>query len=881
MDKNRWKQITDIVDDLLKAGDQASQERILKKRCGNDRSLREEVTNLLKSIENSTDYWDSLFQSNRLFIGDLTTNYQSTDKKSAHSLDSLQEPQSECPTQIGYYSIKKRIGIGGMGEVYLADRTDGKFHQNVALKLMRHSVSSHDQERRFEQERTILSSLNHPNIARLLDGGISEDGRSYYVMEYVDGIPITEYCSKHNLTISERLALFKQVCKAVQYAHSNFIVHRDLKPDNLLVKNNGIVKILDFGIAKMIDDSLDEKSMHQTSVGLRMLSLKHAAPEQLTLEPITTATDVYSLGVLLYQLLTDSHPYDLKEKNLQESEYIIRNQEPRRPSLVSKRWQSKLKGDLDSIILKALRKEPQERYESAQNLLKDIERYEKSIPVTARHDSIPYSTRKFIKRHTIPLLFTFLIFVIVIGFTLFYTHRISQEKQLAELQAQKAEQITLFLMDMFEANSPSQTGGEILNLQNMLLRGESEAGKLEGYPEIQAQMYEVIGEIYRRLGQYDKSESLLRQSLQVRQELYGNYHPETVSVFDKLGLLLINKGNFFKADSILSLSLEIRENHLQSTGPALAQTLSNLAYVTRRRGDYITAEEMYRRSLAIREEHLGPDHPLTLENMNSLGVVLHYKGKYRETESLFREILDRRQKMLAPVHPDIAISQNSLGALLMNLGNYQEADSLLQEALTIRKKLYGEDHPYVALSLNNLAFSQLDQNKFDLASKYVEEAYRIRMEQLGENHTNTAITNLILARLMLKTNRPDSALSLFQEAFHTFRENLTDNHSFTAQSMLGIGSSYLKKNEPGQAKEYFEEGYRIMKRLHDQSSLEYAMANMQYAPYLIETGQLRMAEQLLNHANNTLLSIEQRQNSERQKTIRSMLTQITQQENRQ
>lgn len=877
MDKNRWKRITNIVDELLKVESFSEKQTILKSRCEDDAKLKKDVLKLLKSIEDSTDYWDALFQSNRLFIGELTKTYnESFQKNKTSTPPPHSKNHKEVTSEIGSYHIQKRIAVGGMGEVFLASRINEKFHQNVALKLMRHGISSDDQARRFEQESMILSRLNHQNIARLLDGGISEDGRSYYVMEYVDGIPITEYCKKNLCNLKQRLHLFKQVCRAVQYAHSNFIVHRDLKPENLLVNKNGVVKVLDFGIAKMIDDSLDEQTLLQTRVGLRMLSLKYAAPEQITLEPITTATDVYALGVLMYELMTGSHPLNLENKSLKETEYLIRNQEPKKPSHVSLRWKEKLKGDLDAVTLKALRKESTDRYESAQNMLDDIERHENSLPVSARHDSLPYRTKKFIRRHSIPLIFITVILLLITGFTFFYTYRISEEKREAELQAQKAEQITLFLMDLFEANSPAQTGGEVLSVRDMLVRGEEQAAKLEGYPELKAQMYEVIGEIQRRLGHYEKSEDLLQQSLAIRQEIYGNYHPETVGTLDKLGLLLVNQGDFSKADSLLSLALHIRETHLKSEGPAMAQTLSNLAYATRRMGNNSKAEKLYRRSLEIREEHLGRDHPLTLENMNSLGVILHNTGNYHETEALFREVLSRREKLLNPIHPDIAISQNSLGALLMNIGNYSEADSLLQKALSVRKKLYGDNHPFVALTLNNLGISAMEQNKLEKASEYVNEAYRIRNEQLRDNHTSMAISKFTLAQLMLKTDRPDSALHLYEEAYKIFRDNLSENHSFTARSQIGIGSAYLAKNDLEKAKNYFETGYQKVQEIHPVTSLEYALASMKYASYLMKAEKTEQADKMLKSAFQTFQMIEDKEGSSRQKNVLALLAQMNQ-----
>ncbi|NBB76381.1 MAG: protein kinase, partial [Bacteroidetes bacterium] len=301
MNRDRWKEINSIVDDVLMEQEPGIRRAIIENRCGPDDELRKQVLQLLSSIDESADYWETLFRSNKIFINELADDYPKGNG-SKKKLAGVPAPDEEnIPKSIGSYAIHKRIGYGGMGEVFLASRIDEKFHQNVALKLIRQHVTSKEQAHRFEQERVILSTLNHPNISRLLDGGISKDDRSYYVMEYIDGLPITDFCYKHDCSLDQRLDLFEQVCRAVQYAHSNFIVHRDLKPENLLVDENGTVKVLDFGIAKMIGDSLDEQALLQTRDGLRMLSLKYASPEQVTLEPITTATDVYALGVLLYE----------------------------------------------------------------------------------------------------------------------------------------------------------------------------------------------------------------------------------------------------------------------------------------------------------------------------------------------------------------------------------------------------------------------------------------------------------------------------------------------------------------------------------------------------------------------------------------------------
>jgi serine/threonine-protein kinase len=872
MNRDRWKEINSIVDDVLLEQEPGIRRAIIENRCGSDDELRKEVLQLLSSIDESADYWETLFRSNKIFINELAEDYPKGNGSKKKRVDIPAPDEENFPKSIGNYAIHKRIGYGGMGEVFLASRIDEKFHQNVALKLIRQHVTSKEQARRFEQERVILSTLNHPNISRLLDGGISQDGRSYYVMEYVDGLPITDFCLNHDCSLEERLELFEQVCSAVQYAHSNFIVHRDLKPENLLVDENGTVKVLDFGIAKMIGDSLDEQALLQTMDGLRMLSLKYASPEQVTLEPITTATDVYALGVLLYEMTTGTHPLPLENKRLTEAEQIIRGYDPPKPSIATPSQSGKLKGDLDAIILKAMRKEPSERYGTAKSMMEDIDRYRQSMPVSARQDSIPYLLKKFLRRHSISLLFTGVLTALIIGFAFFYTHRISQEKQQAQLQAQKAEQVTQFLIQLFEANNPEQSVGQTMNVEELLLRGEEEALRLEGQPELKAQMFEVIGEIYRLQGRYTKSEELLQSSFEIRESIYSVNHDETVSVMDKLGILLIQMGEYDQADSILTRTLQIHEEILESNGPELAETLSKMAYLIRRRGDLQQSEELYRRSLAIREEHLGDDHPLTLENMSSLGVILHNSARYRETEQLYRELLKRRMNLFNPIHPDIAVSQNSLGALLMNMGNFAEADSLLRKALEVREKLYGEEHPDVALTLNNLAICMMETRRLAEAAQFANRAYEIRSNLLGENNVNTAITKFTLADLMLKTGEADSSLSLYRDAYKQFRKTLGDRHSFTARAFMGIGSVHLAMDQVDAAHSFLQSGFSVVKQIHPEQSLEYALASIRLAEYHLAVDENSRSRELLNTALEALQNIETEE-SVRQEEVLAMLRQ--------
>ncbi|MGF1671205.1 MAG: serine/threonine protein kinase, partial [Balneolaceae bacterium] len=389
MTKDRWKTVTSIVDLILEAkpGDQ---QKIIDNECGHDPELIREVKKFLFSIENSESLWDDLLKSNKILANELT--------ESGALLDDT--TTSFIPEQIGVYKLIRLIARGGMGDVFLAERNDGQFKRTVALKILRRELISENYTQRFITEREILSSLDHPNIARLYDGGFTNDGRPYLVMEYIDGEPITSFCTRNECSAEKKLDLFIQICQAVHYAHTNLIVHRDLKPDNIFVTTGGVVKILDFGIAKILDTELSPEMLVQTSTGSRLFSVQYAAPEQITLDKITTSTDVYALGLILYEIITGSKPNNLEAKNLKKAENLIRFQSPESPSRVvaNKQLSKKLRGDLDSIILKALRKEPEHRYATVDLLLNDIKRYQHHLPVLAKSGSIKYRCQKFTKR---------------------------------------------------------------------------------------------------------------------------------------------------------------------------------------------------------------------------------------------------------------------------------------------------------------------------------------------------------------------------------------------------------------------------------------------------------------------------------------------------
>lgn len=825
---------------------------ILQTRC-KDPELYDEVVQMLDSIQESGSYWPQLVQAQEQLADNLTRDRDEM-RRFPEKIESLQSgDEFPIPVQIGEYKIKKRIAQGGMGDVFLAERIDQNFHQNVALKVIRDKDTTGKELLRFEQERLILSKLSHPNIAKFLDGGISDEGRAYYVMEFVDGIPLTDYCIQNRSTRRERLNLFVQLCQAVQYAHSNSIVHRDLKPDNLLVTKQGDIKILDFGIAKMLDTKPAGESLRITSEGGQMFTWQYCAPEQLSLDPITTATDIYTLGLLLYEILTDLPAFNFDQKKYSYIRHTILHEQPVAPSLRRSDSRNLADPELDAIVLKALTKEPKERYQSAQHMIDDILRYQNNLPVLARQASSLYIFKKFIRRNTISLTAAALFLLMLSAFSLFYTSQINEERKLAQLQAQRAEEATSILIDLFEAKQPSGTSSSI---NEFLELGIRKAEQLQNYPELKANIYSVIGQIYRKTGDLDQAGYLLNNAWLINKNLYGENHPETLGVVDHYGLLLINMGEFRKAEELLERSLELKNSTPPPSQASIAQTLSTLAYAKRRMGNLDEAEELYRQSYYIRENALGSEHPLTLESLSSLAVVMHNKSNYIQAETIYRELIEKRSRVLGTEHPDYLANVSSLGSLLMNIGNFSEAEFFLKEAYDLRRRVLGDDHPDVAITANNLGILKKDMGHLEEAAEYFEEALRLRRKVIGENHINTAISKFSYADLYLKSGQPEKALTLLEEALQVFKEDLPPDHSFIARTHLRIGLAILETGQVEQAGSIIPDAYRSVLSIHHNRSLERALADITFGKYLSATGDVSRAREIWEHSRSILLELE-------------------------
>ncbi len=505
MDTKRWNKVQNLFEEALEL-EEAKRPAFLKQACAGDSTLFDEVMSLLEADMNANSLLDGL----ALDAVDLAKEF------------------NRVGQQFGPYRIVREIGSGGMGSVFLAERVEGEFEQKVAIKLIKHGMDSKEILKRFQSERQIMARLEHPNIARLLDGGVTPDGLSYFAMEYVDGKPIDQYCDHNKLSVKKRLELFQIICSSVQNAHRNLIVHRDLKPSNILVKKDGTIKLLDFGIAKVLTPETNggqPKFLTLTQTGAQIMTPEYAAPEQVKGEPVTTATDVYALGVILYELLTGQRPYRLQGRSPAEIERAITTSDPDKPSTVVKRkdqasettpekiselrgtepsqLKRQLSGDLDNICLMALRKEPERRYSSPERFLDDVKRYLEGLPVIARKDTAGYRTQKFIRRHKTGLVAAVGVVIMIAIVVSFYTVQLKQERDRARLEATKARRVSDFLVDLFRVSDPSESKGKTVTARELLDSGAVRIKEdLIEQPEIQATMMNVMGEVYTSLGLY-------------------------------------------------------------------------------------------------------------------------------------------------------------------------------------------------------------------------------------------------------------------------------------------------------------------------------------------------------------------------------------------
>ncbi|MCP3963778.1 MAG: serine/threonine protein kinase [bacterium] len=883
----RWRRIDEVFAAALECP--ASRRRaMVESACGGDQALLERVEALLAADEKAESFLEPA----------------ATPVFASRSL--VADVQAPADGRVGPYRLLRILGSGGMGTVYLAARDDDVYRRLVALKLMRHSADNEEIARRFVAERQILASLEHPNIARLYDGGTSEDGRPFLVMELVDGEPIDRFCNRHRLTIEARLILFQQVCAAVQYAHRNLLVHRDLKPDNILVSADGVPKLLDFGIAKLLRSAERPEALRTTRTGVRLMTLTYASPEQIRGQAVTTtASDIYSLGVLLFELLTGRCPYRLADDSPYELERAICEQEPERPSIAVLRasppsagaeeasgpafqaaqlrpreLSRRLRGDLDTLVLKAMHKEPPRRYESVGQFAADIRRHLELRPIAARLDSLTYRAGRFVRRQRLLVGAASLVVVLVAAFVI----ALLDQRGLAKRKQLEAQQALRFLVGLFQGANVEEGYGKDATAREIVARGAGRIDReLADQPEVRATLLDAVGQVYAGLGFYDEARSYLERAYELRRQLFGEEHAEVARSLQSLALAVAQQGHDKEAEALYERTLALRRE-LLGDHPETAEALNELGSLLRRKGDYDRAEAMHREAVAIQHQLLSSDDPELATTLNHLALTVFLKGEPARAEAMLRDALAIQRRSLDAQHPAIVETLRNSGRILSQLGRYDQAEAVLREALTIADTSYendhpmrfevvnslarvlkekgelseaealfrqavaalrdrlGDGHPKVALGLNNLAGVLFQRGERAEVVRLHREALEIRRQALGEDHIQVAWSLCNLAESLRAMGDLVAAGPLFRRAHEILEAQLGGEDLTVAYPLIGLGNLLMDQGEYLRAIEKFEQGLEIRRRILPPGHWQIASAEGKIGACLTALGRFEEAE---------------------------------------
>ncbi|HSK77016.1 MAG TPA: serine/threonine-protein kinase, partial [Thermoanaerobaculia bacterium] len=650
----------------------------------------------------------------------------------------------------GAYELVEPLGAGGMGSVWLARRSDGHFEGMVAVKLLSAALLGAAGASRFRREGTILARLKHPHIAQLLDAGVSEAGQPYLVLEYVEGEPIDRWCDERALDVKSRVRLFLDVLEAVAHAHSNLVVHRDLKPSNVMVSKEGRVKLLDFGIAKLLEgDAGDGAPTWLTREAGRAFTPAFAAPEQVTGESVTTATDVYALGALLYLLLAGRHPAGPPGASPAGLLRAILETEPDRLSdaVHDPRLRRELRGDLEIIVAKALKKRPEERYVSVTALAEDLRRYLAEEPILARCDSLIYSTRKFVRRHARSLAAAALALFALAAVVAFYGTRLAGERD-------RATQVSGFLTDLLSQADPyvAASHGEP-TVRSLLDAGAARARKdLATQPELQREMLTLLGRIYERRGAYEQALPLLDQAVAIGRRTLGPSRELAQSLND-LGVARGQRAELDAAHAALEEALAMRRKILGEEHPDVAITHSELGRTLFDQGRLDEAEVHFRSALAIRRKVLGPVDHETATSMSDLGHLLRQKGDRAGAEALFRDTLEVTRKSSGPKHPDVATSLANLARTINERGDHAAAEAMFHEALALGRASLGLEHPAVARQEVGLARVYLDRGRPAAAEPLLRHALAVQQRSFAAGDWRLGETQSLLGDACTRLSR--------------------------------------------------------------------------------------------------------------------------------
>jgi serine/threonine-protein kinase len=748
LDAARWRILEPLLDQALEL---SGEERAawLEALRGRSPAIADELTSLLSS-EDMADRRGFLARPIELSLAGLT---------------------------LGAYTLERLLGQGGMGSVWLARRSDGRFEGQAALKLMNLSLLSATGRERFRREGTALARLTHPGIARLLDAGVAASGQPYLVIEYVAGQRIDAWADAHGLSREERVRLVLQVLDAVSHAHANLIIHRDIKPSNILVTADGSVKLLDFGIARLLEDDAAERG-GLTAEG-RALTPDYAAPEQLRGEPITTATDVYALGVLLYLLLSGRHPTAAPSAKPMEAMRGLLEVEPARLGL----------GDLDAIIAWALRKAPAERYQTVAAFAEDLRRYLRHEPVSARPGSLAYRARKFARRNRWALAAAGSIVLLLGAYAVTVTVqsvRVRRALVEARLGASRAEQVTDYMLGLFKASEGGRLLTDSVRARELLDRSVAEAKSLSGQPELEAQMLDVIGRIETYLGEYERARPLLQEALNIRRTVQGENHADVATSLESLAEANSDAATIIK---LRRQALTLRRRLSGAEDPRTANAVFALALALHAAGDVNAAKPLFDEWTTTIAQ--GP-REVTVERLGQFSAVatfLQLSGQLDRAEPMLREALAITRTLYGERHHEVGEVLTNLAVLLDRASRLDEAEAVAREAVQIHRASYPQGHPALAASLRIWGITLEHMKRFQEAQSPLREALAIRRRFLGNDASNVAMSEIDLAYALIMSGTYDESAALARDAVRILSRQLGEDNAMVAYARAHLGDA--------------------------------------------------------------------------------------------
>jgi eukaryotic-like serine/threonine-protein kinase len=798
---SNWSEVNKLIDRALEL---EKEKRIdfLEEKCGENSKLLAEAKDYLSHIEQAEQ--DDSFLESKTIGGSKLYRQLHAEGLTGNGLSPV------IGREIGHYKIMKELGEGGMGSVYLAERSDGEFEQQVAIKFLRgyYSPSMRD---RFKREKQILARLNHPNIAGLLDGGIADDGTPYMIMEYVEGKPVDKYCRHHSLKLNKRLDLFLQICRAVQHAHSKLIIHRDLKPENIFITADGQVKVMDFGIGKFLNSELDDESLLHTREGHHVASVEFAAPEQFQSGDPSTATDVYGLGVLLYLLLTGEKPFVLKGKSLTEIEKLVQHKPPPHPSSHSNPTIGAIQADLEAIILKALRKEPEQRYETVREFSDDLQRFISHQPVLARKGSTLYKTRKFLFRNKGTLVPAVFVLIMLGGFLLYHLQTMNHQMEQTQLEAETARSVTDFIVDLFDISDPIENEDRILTAAALLERGQLRFDNLDINPDVQLELLGSLGKASMQLGDYKNAIHI-----------------------------------YSKADSLAKVFFE--ENTYQSAATAL-----NLGIIYTSHRFFTQGEEHLKRALPFFEQNNDQHRQEYVELLLQLGTCLQNTDRREEAINVFGKGLELSRIVDHKSRKTLTF-ELKLGQVHRTLGQYETAEKIYASLLENIENYGYQRYDIYRLTLNSHGHLYRALDDHPKAYYYFNTAVNDAISIYGRLHPHTLNLKHNLMMQYVYQKDYEKAIEAGHEMMEAYTIRHTDYSLMTSKAHIKMGTIYYASGDFNNAKHHFEKSYSMVKDIKGSRHHRTAMAQLNLSFCLIQEGQIVEGNELFNTAVSILES---------------------------